>query len=485
MGDQLLRAAAKEEPGRRAARLGRAERRVEDRAGEVGGGEEADTQRAEDAADKVHARRTDGIVDVDLVEEQHGEEHHHPGNRADQERARHIGVSRTGRDRHQARQAAVERHADIGLPEQQPGGERGGKGCGRGGRIGVHGNLRGQGTAVTSHAHRATRVESEPAEPEHEAADEGRRHVVARDGVDPAIGAVLAEAGPQDDRTCEGRPAAHGVHHRAAGKVPEVPFLGEVAEAPDPVADDRIDRDRHDEGEDDEGVVLDSLGNGSRHDRRGGSREDELEEKLRVERHVRPADRAIHALILVAHQRAVVVLRIEATDHPGARLPDPATVSRAKHQVPANQPEGDRRRREDDEVLREDVDAVLRPCEAGLHAAEPEVHEEHEHAAEQHPDGVGSSPELFHHLLHRHQVWLISGSSCPGIGCSSRSGRLGDRFFRRQSGLRHESHQRHHNGEPRHRRHEASASRPRSDRDHRKPRAKPIGEVLTTSHKSP
>ena len=85
------------------------------------------------------------------------------------------------------------------------------------------------------------------------------------------------------------------------------------AAAPDPVADDRIDRDRHDEAEDDERVVLDALGDGAGDDRGGGSGEHELEEELGPQRHAGPVDRGVVALVGGAGGRAVVGTRRPST----------------------------------------------------------------------------------------------------------------------------------------------------------------------------
>ena len=107
---------------------------------------------------------------------------------------------------------------------------------------------------------------------------------------------ILADSGPEDDRPGECGPAAHGMHGRAAREVPEVPFLGEIAEAPHPVPGDRVDHEGHQEAEKDEGVILDPFGDGSGHDGGGGPGEHELEEKLRPQGDAGPADGAIHAL---------------------------------------------------------------------------------------------------------------------------------------------------------------------------------------------
>ena len=78
--DQLLGAAAVEQarPFGRVAAAGDA----------VGRGEQADADRAEHAAHQVDRGRADRVVDLDLVEADHGEHDEHAGDRADDDRRR-------------------------------------------------------------------------------------------------------------------------------------------------------------------------------------------------------------------------------------------------------------------------------------------------------------------------------------------------------------------------------------------------------------
>ena len=242
---------------------------------------------------------------------------------------------------------------------------------------------------------------------------------MAWNGVGLPVGGVFANPRAQNDGAGQGRPATHRVHHRATGEVPEIPYLGQVAKAPDPVADDRVNCDRHDETEDDERMVLNPFGNGTGDNRRRGASKDELEEKLRVQWHVRPTDRPIHALVLVAHQRAIVERWVEAAHHPCAGIANPGTVTGTKHQIPAQQPEGKGCGREHDEILRKDIDAVFRPREARLNTTKPKVHEENEKGTDEHPDGVGTGPEFLHHLLVGHHVGPVASRCHSSISPSS------------------------------------------------------------------
>ena len=76
--------------------------------------EEADGQRTPDAVGEVHGERPDRVIDLELVEAQHAEDHEHPSHETDHRRGGHSDEG-TGRcDGHQARQCAVHGHAEVG-----------------------------------------------------------------------------------------------------------------------------------------------------------------------------------------------------------------------------------------------------------------------------------------------------------------------------------------------------------------------------------
>ena len=363
----------------------------------------------------MDACRPDRVVDLDPIEEHHGEDNDHSGDRTDQDRSRNGHIGGAGGDADEAGEAAVKRHADVRLAEEEPGGDRRReRRCRRRG-VRVDSDLGSQSPAVTGNAHRAPRIEAEPAEPEDETADEGQRHVVTRNRLDTAVGGVLSDPRPEDHRPGQRSPAPHRMHRRTSGEVPE-PLLGQEPTPPDPVPGDRIDHHRHEEAEEDEGVVLDPLGDGAGDDRRGRSGENELEEKLRPQRHASPTDRAVGPGVFVSNHRAVV----GAADHEGAGVSNPSASIGAEHQIPAEEPESDRRGGEDDEVLRENVDAILGPGEARLDTPEAEVHEEHEHPGDQDPDGVRGEPQIRDHLLGRRERRGRGGRVLP-------QGRAGER----------------------------------------------------------
>src|SRR5688500_6409072 len=83
--------------------------------------------------------------------------------------------------------AAVDRHADGGLAQHEPAGDRRGHGRGARSQVRRHGNFRDR---ARIDPHRAARVKAEPAEPQDEAADHGGSHVVPRNRVHPAVSTV-------------------------------------------------------------------------------------------------------------------------------------------------------------------------------------------------------------------------------------------------------------------------------------------------------
>ena len=175
--------------------------------------------------------------------------------------------------------------------------------------------------AAVADAHCAARVEAEPAEPENQAADEGGRHVVAGDSLHLAVGTVLTDTGAKNIGARHSGPTTDGVYYGTASEVPEAGVC-EPTGAPYPVAGDRVHDHGHQGAERDKREVLDAFGNGTRHDRRGGSGEHELEEELGPERNTGPGDRSIWASV-VRDGRAIILNRCfrgssggNPTDHP-------------------------------------------------------------------------------------------------------------------------------------------------------------------------
>ena len=225
-------------------------------------GEEADGDRAPHAVHAVDRHRADGVVDVDLVEREHGEDHEHAGDEADDDGGvRRHEVARRG-DRHEPRERAVESHRQVRLAHDDPCRDERGDGSGACGEVRGHRDASDRADARRV----AAGVEPEPANPQEEHAKRAKDEAVARNRVRLAVVAVLADAGPQRNRAREGDPAAYGVDDRGAGEVVEAKLLKPALRrraskaAPHPVSAHGIDEARDDDRVDEVALELDALG---------------------------------------------------------------------------------------------------------------------------------------------------------------------------------------------------------------------------------
>ena len=343
-------------------------------------GEEADAEGAEDAAAEVDGSRADRVVDMEFVKEQDREDDQHAGQGADNHRGLDRDVGAAAGDGDQPGEAAVDGHAEVGFAHRNPGGDGGGEDGDN--RRGVGGHQDVEDVFRVLEAHRRAGVEPEPAQPEDKQADNRQRHAVAGDGLRLAVLAVLADAGPEDDRARQCRPAAEGMDGGIAGEVHE-PEVGKPAAAPDPVADHRVDEEGQDEGEDDKRHILDPFGHRPRDDRRGGAAEDQLEEEFPPERDRRSQRPVIEGVVSSAEDEEVF----------GAG----EGVVAPEHQSPPQEHKPQRGDGEYDEVFGKDVDGVLRPRKARFHTGKAEVHEEDQDGCKQHPQGVDDG--VFHNVL--------------------------------------------------------------------------------------
>ena len=134
----------------------------------------------------------------------------------------------------------------------------------------------------------AAAVESVPADPEDEDADGRDREIVAADG--DGSGAEASDPGAEHDDRGESDPATHGVDDRGPGEVDEPELLepavralstNERPAAPRPVAKDRVRHGRDERGQDEVAAEAHPLCDRSRHERRRGGDEPELEEEER------------------------------------------------------------------------------------------------------------------------------------------------------------------------------------------------------------
>ena len=124
--------------------------------------EDADGNRSPDTTDAVDGDGTDGVVDLDLVEEHDGEHHDDTGDQADDDGGAFTHGVGTGGDADQTGEDAVQGHRQVGLLEHDPGDGDGGHGTGTGGQRGGGEHV---GDSLRVGAQGGTAVEAEPAEP--------------------------------------------------------------------------------------------------------------------------------------------------------------------------------------------------------------------------------------------------------------------------------------------------------------------------------
>ena len=354
-----LEAAAIEKPDHLVAVARRSRRR-----------EEPDRERAPDTVHAVDRHRANGIVDVDLVEREHREDDDYACDESDYDCGvcGHEVAGRRNRD--ETRERAVQRHGEVGLAHDRPGGDERGNRAGARGEVGGHRDAADGANAGGV----AAWVEAEPADPEEEHAERSEDERVAGNRIRLAVGTVLSDTRAERDCASERDPSADGVDDRRAREVVEAegldPALRRLARerAPHPVAAYRVDDSRHDHRVDEIALELDAFRDCARYDRRGGRGEHRLEEEER------PVPDAF-----AGRERR----------HPQSSPAEPAAQLRgAEHKRCAEDVESERARREVHQVLHHDVRGVLCAGEAGLDEREARLHRKDEYAGDEGPDYV-------------------------------------------------------------------------------------------------
>jgi len=210
---------------------------------------------------------TDNIVDLELVEKRHGQDHEHAAYTTNQHGLAHAWHQRLCSDRHEAANGTVEDHGCINLAfvHYRSGDHRREHAANsRHVRVGEDVRHRVDVCRRTCSQLRGA-VKAEPAEPEDESTQRGKRDVRTRHRVD-LLSEILAGTRTDNDGADECRPAAHGMDKCGAGKVREAPDAVEITGAPFPGYDDWIDEGRQDRRKEQERQQLDPLGNGARND---------------------------------------------------------------------------------------------------------------------------------------------------------------------------------------------------------------------------
>ena len=247
---------------------------------DIAAAENADRKGAPDAADQMRRDRAHHVIDLQLVQDRHGNHHQHAADTADDDGHEMVGQVRARRDGDQAADRAVERHGQVDFLVDQLGQGHGDDNAGGGRQVGV-GEDDGHPGRVGGAIQRqhGTAVETEPAEPQDEGSKRRQRQVRARERVDRAVLAVFAATRAQDDGADQGGPAADAMHDRGAGKIGEA-HLGQPAATPGPGPLDWVDDAGQDDGEQQERPQFDPLGKRPGNDRGRGGDKHHLEEPV-------------------------------------------------------------------------------------------------------------------------------------------------------------------------------------------------------------
>lgn len=243
---------------------------------DAAGGEEADEQGADDAADEVDADDVEGVVVAEPVLEAdcHGAEHSGDGaDRDGTERA--DGAARRG-DGDESRDgsgggAQGGEGAVAELLVAEPGEHRG-----AGGDLGVDEHHRADAVVV---AEPGAGVEAEPAEPEQSGAEHDQRQAVRAHRVLPE-----ADALADDQDHAESGGSGVDVDGGAAGEVDDAHLVQPAAGAPDPVGDREVDDGDPQRDEQGPGGELDPVGEGAADQGGGEDGEHQLEHGEDVDR---------------------------------------------------------------------------------------------------------------------------------------------------------------------------------------------------------
>ena len=141
-----------------------------------------------------------------------------------------------GGDRHQSAKDSVERHAHVGTTVLDPRDEH--DGYRRCGRSQIRGDCDEPDGGIRS-GKRASRVETEPAEPEDENTEGSEGEAMARNCACFPFRVELPHPGAEEACSCKCGPTAHGVDDGASGEVDE-PFFTQPPSAPSPMSSNRI-----------------------------------------------------------------------------------------------------------------------------------------------------------------------------------------------------------------------------------------------------
>lgn len=345
---------------------------------EVAATKDTDGERAPGAADAVDGDRADGIVNLDFVEEEDGDDDEDACDDTGEDGGPGWDDVSTGGDADEASENAVEGHGEVRFFEEDPGGEccgdtasGAGEGCGD----------EGKGDADGLCAENGAAVEAEPAEEEEEDADSGEGHAMAEDGADFAVGEVFAIAWAEDENGCKCGVTAEGMDEGGAGKVSKA-HLVEPAAAPFPGAGEGVNEAHKECGADHEGSELDALSHSTRDDGCRGGSEHGLENEI--------SPVSVSGVVFASEVFDDVIGLGEVIGDGRAEREDfvDCPVFARIHGIEAVGGIHKHADADDEDVFEEDVGGVFGLREAALDASEAEVHEEDECGGNANPEVI-------------------------------------------------------------------------------------------------
>ena len=273
-------------------------------------------------------------------------------------------------DGYKTSEAAVQCHGDIRLAVFHPGEKHGGDSTGSSRHVrGDHDAADGEDRIIARHGNGGAAIKTEPAHPQDEHAEAGKRDGMTGDRIDAAVLIVLANSRSKQRGTDQSADAADHVYTGGTGEVMEAK-LGEPAAAPDPVSGDRIDQERNDHGINAVRGEFRAFCHRARDDRRRSRTEDGLEEEI-------------------DQRRIACIARVIVSDEEIRRTDDTADIG-AEHEPEAQDPENDGAQRKVHEILHDDVACILRSREPCLHHRKPRLHEEDQDSPQQCPGRIHS-----------------------------------------------------------------------------------------------
>src|SRR5690606_6304771 len=142
----------------------------------------------------------DNVVDLELVEQRHGEDDDDATNSTDERGCAEARGERLGSDGDETGKRAVDDEGEVDLLVDDSRADGGGEGTTGSSGIGVgHDATDVSNVTDSAHGELGGTVKAVPTHPEDEHAEDGKRHIGARDGARRAIRIVFAATGAEHD----------------------------------------------------------------------------------------------------------------------------------------------------------------------------------------------------------------------------------------------------------------------------------------------